>query len=456
MTWNREDCKGTLVIADGDGGKSIDIHFSVKCKIDGVIDIQVQPIPWSEKTNRLDEAFYNATSYLPRLLLAGTTPDGVNLSSDKVYMVGSSFHAQKGEPTTWKLTIECTELLASVSNFDCMTMYTNQGFLRYDLPGFRCFRTIRRMTDVGEIKATGTAKIEDYNRINGAITVKLERSVPIMEWLIRADEQVDLILDIFSLAGGRYLEWVRKSFIFRDQWIKTLFRSPVRRGKPELPIFHYLNMQPVFDLSISNYNKTIKHETGFGIALELFLISSLYTESRFVTNFLALEHFVNTYTQNIGQQTLLPEDEFATFLKKEIKEGLKRAKEDIKKYRETKGLNPGSIKKAFQAISGKIRELNRYPFSRNMWKFLCETGVPMNGLPADDVNNLIKIRQTLIHSGSSPLVGHPEAKNIQRSLFLLRELLTRIFLTLLKYEGEYLSFLHGQEFIHFPSIKVIR
>ncbi len=270
-----------------------------------------------------------------------------------------------------------------------------------------------------------------------------------MEWLIRADEKVGLILDIFSLAGGRYLEWARKSFFFGDRWIQTLFRRPARRGEPELPIFHYLNMQPILDLAINNYTKKIKYEIGFGVALEQFLISTLYIESRFANNFMALEHFVNTHIQKSGEQRILEDDEFVNLIIPEIREALRRAKDAVKKERESKGLNSGSIKKAFKAISGKIRELNRYPFSRNMWKFLQETGVPMNGLNEVDVEKLIKTRQALIHSGSS-LAGHAKFLDIQRSLSILRELLTRIFLTLLQYEGQYSSYLHGHEYSQFP------
>ncbi len=449
MTWKFENCKGTLVLADSDDGQSIDIRFAVECKIDGFIDIQVQPVQWSEGTSQIDDAFHSAGAYAPRLSLTGKASDGVSLSSDKVYIVGSGFQWRKDEQTTWQLTLECSELLASISHLESSLVYDSSRLLRYDLPGFRCFNTIRGTADVGEIKAAGSTKIEDYDRITGYLAVKAERPSQIKEWLKRADEQVDLILDVFSLAGGRFLQWAGRSLFLDDVWIETLFKRPVRRGEPTLPIFHYLNMQPILDLAIGNYTKEIEHETGFGIALEQFLISSLYIESQFATSFMALEHFVNTHARKTGAHTILDDAEFAAFVIPEVREGLRRAKEAVKKDREGMGVSLVSVKKAFKAISGKIKELNRYPFVRNMWKFLDEIAVPLDGLPKDEIEKVVQTRHTLIHSGSSS-PGHTETNENQRGLFLLRELLTRIFLTLLKYEGQYSSYLHGHQFTDFP------
>jgi hypothetical protein len=452
MTWKRKDCNGSLVLEDNTDRKAINIRFNIECKLDGVIDIQVQPIQWSEKTDRLHKAFYNSGAYPPRFLLSGTTPDGVNLSSDRVYMVGSGFHAQKDEPTAWQLTIECTELLASSSDFDNGLVYGNQRLMRYDIHGFRSFRTIRGRAPVGEIKAVGAAKIEDYDRITGYLAFKSERSSSVKEWIERVEQHVDLILDVFSLASGRYLEWARRSLWLENRWIETLFRRPARRGKPNLPIFHYLNMQPILDIAISNYTKEIKHETGFGIALEQFLISSLYIESQFATTFMALEHFVNTHARQSGEQTIVNGAEFNAFVLPEIKKALKQAKENLKKDRQSVGVNLIDLDKAFKEMSAKIRELNRYTFVRNMRKFLQKIDVPLDGLSKDEIEKVVQTRHTLIHSGSvSP--GYADTEKNQQGLLLLRELLTRIFLTLLKYEGQYSSYLHGHQYIQFPPAK---
>ncbi len=166
MIWKWESCEGTIALADEGNRSSIGIRFGVECKMDGKIDLQVQPVNWSTETNRIFDAFNRSGAYLIRLLLSGKSSDGVILSSDKVYMVGSGLNAKKGESTTLQISIECTELLASDPNFDCITMYTSQGLLRYDLIGFRCFKTIRKAADVGEIRAAGATEIEDYNKDN--------------------------------------------------------------------------------------------------------------------------------------------------------------------------------------------------------------------------------------------------------------------------------------------------
>jgi hypothetical protein len=451
MTWKWENCEGIISLADGGNGDSINIRFAVECKMDGVIDIQMQSVDWSAETSRIYDAFNSPNIYATRLSLSGKSYDGIIFSSDQLYVVGVQLNFSEGEKLSLLITAKCAELLASMPNRDFLTPYTNKGALYYDILGFRCVRSINVIADVGKIKATGKPEINDFDMITGAIIIKAERSSPIMEWIWRANQQVDLILDIFSLAGGRYLDWARRSIFMGDQWVQTLFKSPVRRGKPVMPVFHYLNMQPILDIAIKNYNKQIKQETGFGIALEQFLISSLYIESQFTTNFMALEHFVNSYVRQSGEQTILHNNEFNDFVMPEIKKALKESKENIKKNREALEVKGNSLKKAFQAMEGKIKELNRYTFVRNMWKFINEIKVPLDGLLKEEIEKVVQTRHTLIHSGSSTSRPIKEDEN-QRGLLLLRELLTRIFLTLLKYEGNYNSFLHGHQYTQFPPV----
>lgn len=90
----------------------------------------------------------------------------------------------------------------------------------------------------------------------------------------------------------------------------------------------------------------------------------------------------------------------------------------------------------------KVAEINRYPFKDNLRKFLKEYKVPLDGID-QNIESAIGVRHKIVHRGMYISVG--SIQSVNDHLAVLRELLTRIFLTLLRYNGEYQSFLNGQE-----------
>lgn len=448
MQWKKEGCSGTITLSGQQENKTIDICFDIECGTDGSINIEVAPLEFRKDILWLVDLFHEPSPDLPRLLLRGQTAEGHIVSSYNIYLTKASPQLrQGGEKTILDIGLECTELLVSVSDFERGLSKSTEGLIRFDLQGFRCFQTVSTIAEVGEIRAAGSATIENYDNITGAIAIETKRLGRVKEWMKRADEQTELILDIFSLAGGRYLEWARRSLYLGGNWTETVFRNPSHRGKPNHPIFHFLNMQPILELAVNKYSQELKQTTGFGIALEQFLIPSSYIESQFTTNFMALEQLVNTFANSRKRSTILTEEEFYNFVEPAVREGLKRAKESMKAARGAIESNSGGLKRPFKAIEGKIDELNRYPFIQNMWKFLDEMAVPLDGLLKEEIEKVVQTRHSIIHSGST-ISNNSRGK--QQGLSLLRELLTRIFLTLLKFEGDYASYLNGQQYMHFP------
>ena len=108
-------------------------------------------------------------------------------------------------------------------------------------------------------------------------------------------------------------------------------------------------------------------------------------------------------------------EEFKKQLKKQIKNLLK---EDITKR---------------TSIYAKLVELNRYPFETNLKLFLTEHHVEFNDL-IDDLGSLIKCRNEIIHSGSIERIASTELID---EYYKLLALIQRIFLSLLKYNGDY-------------------
>jgi hypothetical protein len=371
MKWEIRDCLGKLILADNNQINTVDIRFEISCDMDGTIDVRVMPLQWLQEMSWLTGLMHESDFGLQRLSLTGQSGEGYQITSSYVFLTQATPQQTENE-LLLPLKLDCYELLLSISDYERGSTDTTSGLIRYDLHGFRCFRLISTISELGEFKAGGSANIEDYDRISGAVTVESKKLGRLGEWRKRVDERIEMILDVFSLAGGRYIEWSRRSLYCGDKWLETMFRSPAHHGKPNQPIFHYLNMQPILELAVHKYDKNIKETTGVGIALEQFLISSSYVESQFTTCFMALEHLVNTHTILHKQSEIFNDKRFKKYVKPEIKAGLCRALIVIK---ECQGLSETEINDCEKAIEGmkeKIIELNRYSFSKKMFGFRSE------------------------------------------------------------------------------------
>ncbi len=448
MTWDKEGCTGTLFHSAQPNSKFIEICFDIECRIDGTIKMVVTPPKFCQEATWLVDMFHSPSNE-GRLLLNGQASDGIDITSYNIYLTQASPQIrQGGEQAVLALEVECTELRVSASLIEQGLNRGNSACIRYDLKGFRCFPAVNMEAEIGEIAASSIATIDNYDEITGAITIETKNLGRKNEWVKRSNEQLELILDVFSLAGGRFLEWSRKSLFLENKWVETVFRSTSHRGKPCFPVFPSMNMQPILELAVTKYNKEIKQTTSFGLALEAFLIPSIYLETQFMTSFMALENFVNTFVYEKKRTKILTDKEFTRFIKTEVKKGLCRAQELMKASNDIKELDVKNIDDSIEAINCKINELNRYPFLQNLRMFLDEIVVPLDGLPIKDINKMVQTRHTIIHSGSTT---SPNTMGKQHGLSLLRELLTRIFLTLLKFEGEYSSYLNGYQYVRFPN-----
>jgi len=105
------------------------------------------------------------------------------------------------------------------------------------------------------------------------------------------------------------------------------------------------------------------------------------------------------------------------------------------------------IKNKSNSSKEKIPELNRHTFKENLFYFLVENNVPLTGIEINDIEKIIKIRHTIVHQG----LHKPEllAQSLGYYLAVLRELLKRIFLKLLNYQGGYQSFIDGPLWVQF-------
>jgi len=103
-----------------------------------------------------------------------------------------------------------------------------------------------------------------------------------------------------------------------------------------------------------------------------------------------------------------------------------------------------------ESLAGKLPRLNDASFRDRLDRMLDAYGIPKVGLEGI-YSKAISARNRLLHGGRTNEYGF---SRLYLFVAVSRELLKRIFMTLLKYSGQYLSFLNGPEWVEFPPTRV--
>ena len=98
-----------------------------------------------------------------------------------------------------------------------------------------------------------------------------------------------------------------------------------------------------------------------------------------------------------------------------------------------------------------VGESNKMPFQGKINKLIEKWSVPMMDMPPDLIRNLVLIRNAIAHGKIlSEDEGTRDMDKIEMML-AIRELLTRMILLRIGYEGAYTSYLGGQHSRFSPS-----
>jgi hypothetical protein len=444
MLLELKNCAGTLKW----GKEFTKVLFDVACQKDGKLLITFQDIPHRKNTSWFMNVFHTQGRYYEVLQLKGKNPEGMTIASDYVYITS---YANKLDKTKSWITIKgsCSKLDVRRKEPTRLPSKATMLSLSYDLLGFQCFGQLAAETGVGSVVMVGNSKIKDYEEATGTLTIKTSKTkfFDLPSWIEHCDKTVRLVLDIFSLAQDRYIAWTRRCLFADNEFLSALFIGPRRSGRPQEPLFHYLHLQPILNLSLSNYTEELKHESGFGIALEWFLMKPTYDEAHFLTGMTALEHLVYTFSRQVHRDQIFSSNQFSKRIRPLIIGALDTALgELVARGADFEKENEHKV----ESSKGKLPELNRYTFKENLWEFISGKKIPLYGID-HEIDNLIRVRDRIVHRGLHE--EESELRNTRHYLDILREFLKRIFLTFLSFQGKYDSFLNGQHSVEFPSGK---
>jgi hypothetical protein len=161
-----------------------------------------------------------------------------------------------------------------------------------------------------------------------------------------------------------------------------------------------------------------------------------YLEVQLLTAMTALEHLVSKYTSHRTISPPIDKNTFATLIKPMLETAYDQVSATL--------TSPG-----IQRVRDRIANLNHVTLKDQLWAMLASYNVPLGGI-GDRINPAIDVRNDIVHSGHH--LG--EFKDLHLHVVVLRELLKRVFLSLLEFQGQYECWLNGQEWITFPPTNI--
>jgi hypothetical protein len=203
-------------------------------------------------------------------------------------------------------------------------------------------------------------------------------------------------------------------------------------------------LQPIIEHGVQNYTRELISETGIDVALEWHLMHHSYNEGNYLSQMTALEHLVSVFREKKPSNRVLQKSKFRNILKPALQEKL----DEIIPQLCDDSLEKEDCLKIIEEFKNKIGNLNQQSLQSSTESMLSEYCVPLDGLN-DFIPDLINVRNDIIHRGLHNKSTNQKSLSIY--LLVAEELLRRIFLALLNYEGKYNTYFMKNDYVLFKK-----
>jgi hypothetical protein len=437
-----EICEGILSW----GGHSLKLTFDLIVLKNGEIIIDFGSQPLTNDNIWIEMAYSPKKPTVEVLALEGTTSEGYLIKSDSVFLKKCNLSSDQNGSA---ITVEATASQIDIRVLNEATKTIDEARVDFLVAGLRCFEQIKIENDLGEIYIAGSSKVEDFTKICGLVSLRkhISDNDSFDNWLESVKEQAERIQNLLSFATGRFL----KTSILRVYRGGTLSNLTLYRrfsdARPYKPPFSYLHLRPIIELGVNRYTTELISKTGMDVALEWHLMPHTYNEDRYLGQMTALEHLVHVFREQRPSNRVLPKAKFRNIvrpaLQKKLDELVPKLCDDPKEIEHVTNI--------MAELKAKIGNLNMQTLQSSLQSMLMEYRVPLDGL-VEFIPDLIEARNKIVHKGLHE--RSTDQKSLSTYLSAAEELLTRVFLSLLDYEGDYQTYFGTVDFRPFKRLPV--
>jgi hypothetical protein len=362
-------------------------------------------------------------------------PESGTISSNYAYVTGHTTSSTIGQPST---IIVNGSLARAKLSYSALSTESSNSAVIYHTIGMTGRLPVTVESPTGMLTQNGPSQVENYDFLHGHILIQAPaQSLPFDQWLADCDQLVSRVLDMVSLAEGRLIRWSVRQIEAGDRVLELEFNGPHASGLPLWPAFDYRFLKPVLDLAVNVYTEEFRETTSLAIALEWFVHHPQYTELTLTSIVTALEHLVSVENHGKKDPKLISKELFKKFLVQT---------ENI--FDDAANTSQAEDQEAIVIVKRKLPGLNSSTLRDKIERYLEIHRIPMDQIEMDEVHAAVAARNDVVHRGRYE-PDNTEAKLYQH-IAVLREVVLRVFLTLLQYQGNYWSFLKGPKWQTFP------
>lgn len=435
-----EGCEGVLSWEK----HALKLHFDLIVSIKGEIRINFGSQSLTNDNIWIEIAHIQKSTTAEILKLEGTTSEGYLIRSESIFLTKSDISSDNNGSL---ITVEATASKIDIRVLEESPSIKTDITADFWIAGLQCFETIKIEHQLGEITIAGATKLKDFSKICGVIRLKNKNggNRNYSEWLKSVEEQVERIQNILSFANGRYLRTnILKLYQGENLSHITLYRR-FSNARPYKPPFSYLHLRPIIETGVNNYTKELISKTGIDVALEWHLMPHTYNEDRYIGQMTALEHLIHVFREHRPSNRVLQKPKF----KKIVRPALQGKLDELLPQLYDDSDEKDEYVKIIEEFKGKIGNLNMQPLQSSLKLMLEDYRVPLDGL-IEYLPDLIKVRNKIVHSGLHKPSN--DQKSLGTYLSAAEELLRRIFLSLLDYDGTYQTYFETVDFRPFKRL----
>jgi len=207
--------------------------------------------------------------------------------------------------------------------------------------------------------------------------------------------------------------------VFRRSRTASPFRQP----------FHYLTFQEIFDCACESYFSNHEAALELDATIRWMTAQIAYDENRLLNAMSAIECILDR-SEIDGLNTYFGAAKFNKLAKK------------VRKILRELNVPDEMLQ--------KVAELNRKSLSERVLALVDAEDIPAHDFPDQWLAEIIKQRNHIVHRGVSSNTDGDEPDVLDHAIWA-RELVTRVILKRIGFEGGYRSWLHSDEMLRFPE-----
>ena len=417
----REKFSGHLIMR----GQSVPVVLAASAGRTGALELDVEPITAPGPSGVLLALRYAAGrpgDPVDEGSLDCRSCDGKRLTSERVYLTSCS----SGSAGT-RIKIRARE--ASLAMAASETFPNPQ--LRFRLLGFKCHPPVYVDTEHGQVVARGALQTSAFDEVTGWIAMEGSPGSDPSAWREAAERVLTHVRSVLAFARGAPLPAPVREFCVGNTVCVT-FREKQGGHAPLMPPLPHLDLQPLVAAAVANIDAVDACREAFELAIGWLVVPTIYEEVRFLSGMIALES-VTYRSLEPSQSRILGSSAAARFAKlvKQVVDEQEEFDDFIK-----------------SAIKGKIGELNRHSQIDMIEALLACRGIARAEIDRETLLSLLALRNKLVHQGAVD-------DDLWHSILVIREVLVRLVLSMLRFEGNYWCYVGGRHMRRFPGCERI-